>query len=302
MLEKFRGCLLGLAVGDSLGAPYEGLPPDLIRELGPADQIVQNLEQKKLCYTDDTEMMFGVAEALSEDGEIIQEKLAWRFGQNYHPERGYGQSARKVIEAIIKNEDWAKLAKNSFNGQGSLGNGAAMRVAPVGLAFYSDVEKLKQQATLSSLPTHTHPIGIAGARLVALTVSFACATERLNRNELLDFLMQHEIEEEFRWQLELARSLSPFQSLASFGNAIEAHRSVVTSIICFADSPQDFAGAISRAIGQGDDVDTLAAMTGAMCGAHVGVSGIPESLLENLESRERIDELAHHLCNRFYEN
>ncbi|MBY0397230.1 MAG: ADP-ribosylglycohydrolase family protein, partial [Thermoleophilia bacterium] len=81
----------------------------------------------------------------------------------------------------------------------------------------------------------------------------------------------------------VAQRLGKTASVDEFGNSPEAHRSVMTSIAIFAASPDDYAGVVSRAIGQGNDTDTLAAMAGALCGARLGLGGIPAHLIETLE-------------------
>ncbi len=280
--ERFQGCLLGLAVGDATGAPYEGLPGDMIFRMGPARTIVETPSPDARHYTDDTQMAIGVAETLVECGEIQEEALCAAFARNYDPARGYGQGARRVIEAMITGDDWRLLAKSLFPG-GSLGNGAAMRVAPVGLMFRDDLDRVAEQAELSSLPTHVHPIAIDGARLIALAVALATRETPFNRRNFLGELKKRAVTEEFQWQLSIAEQLKPSDSLTGFGNSLEAHRSVITAISCFAGSPDDYSGAISRAIGQGDDADTLAAMAGAISGARLGIKAIPTHLIESLE-------------------
>src|SRR5262249_23102273 len=129
LLDRFRGCLLGLAVGDGLGAPYEGLPADNIYwGFGPSEELISKPSEDILHYTDDTQMTIGGAEALVERGRIVEEVLCKAFVANYALERGYGQGARRVLEAMATGGDWRGLARTLFPG-GSLGNGAAMRVA-----------------------------------------------------------------------------------------------------------------------------------------------------------------------------
>jgi poly(ADP-ribose) glycohydrolase ARH3 len=171
--DCFAGCLLGQAVGDGLGAPYEGLLPDMIyHDFGPSSELVKNPENETLYYTDDTQMMIGVAETLVERGHIEEETLCRAFAANYQPRPGYGKGARRVLEAMLEGGDWRELARSQFPG-GSLGNGAAMRVAPVGLLFCDDLDRVWDQARLSALPTHVHPLGIEGAQLLALAVALA---------------------------------------------------------------------------------------------------------------------------------
>src|SRR5690349_4912746 len=90
--DRFAGCLLGLAVGDAVGAPYAGLThADIFFQFGSPEKLVKNPSGDTLFYTDDTEMMIGVAETIAECGHIDEPHLVRAFADNYHPERGYGQ-------------------------------------------------------------------------------------------------------------------------------------------------------------------------------------------------------------------
>ncbi len=296
--EQFAGCLLGQAIGDGLGAPYEGLLDDIIYRMGPADAIVRGHHDDILRYTDDTQMAIGVAEALIESGEIVEDSLCATFASNYDPARCYGPGARRILEAICTGGDWRPLAQAVFPG-GSLGNGAAMRAAPIGLLFCDDLDRVAEQAERSASPTHTHPIGIDGARLLAVAVALAVRGGRFDRKAFYRELSPYAKTEEFQWQLSVASQLKKTDSVGGFGNSLEAHRSVVTSIAIFAASPDDYPTVVSRAIGQGNDTDTLAAMAGALSGARLGIEGISAHLIEKLEDdtkgRRYLEELAHKL-------
>lgn len=306
--EQFRGVILGLAVGDALGAPWEGLPADMILDMGPAERIIEHSSGDVIYYTDDTQMMIGVVQTLIELGSIDKVTLAGRFAENYHPDRGYGQGARRIISAIGSGEDWETLAATLFDGEGSLGNGAAMRVAPLGLCWPENLEMVAEQARLSALPTHRHETGIDGARVLAVAAALAARSADMpfDRASFLGHLLGVAETEEFQWQLGHALQLEPFQSLAAFGNSLEANRSVVTSIMCFVDAPDSYAETIRRAIGQGGDVDTLAAMAGALSGARLGMDGIPTNLLSCLEDdaqgRTFLVELADRLWLRYQQD
>ncbi len=164
--------MFGLAIGDALGAPVEGLSGDLIRSLSPVEELIKNPSGKTLFYTDDTQVEIGVAECLVQCGEIREQELCAAFAANYDPRRGYGRGARRVIEAMAAGDDWRALAESLFPG-GSFGNGAAMRVAPVGLLFCDDLDRVAAEAERSARPTHVHPLGIDGARLIAIAVALA---------------------------------------------------------------------------------------------------------------------------------
>jgi len=230
--------------------------------------------------------MIGVAEALLADGEIRPATLAKRFAANYDPERGYGRGARQILEAIARGEDWNGLAESVFSG-GSYGNGGAMRVAPVGIVFAHDLNRVAEQAILSAQPTHRHPLGIEGTRLLALAVALATKGPPLDRRAFYDELARDCKEEEFQWQLRAARKMRNRHSLGFLGNSLPAHKSVITAIACFTTCPNSFERCIEKAITLGDDTDTLAAMAGALCGAHHGISAIPETWLNQLETGPR---------------
>lgn len=302
-LEQFQGCLLGLAVGDALGAPYEGLNSDNVYwGFGPPAEIVRNADNEPLYYTDDTEMMLGVAETLSTHGRIVEEPLCQAFAGNYHPERGYGRGARLVLEAMAEGGDWRGIAQTYFPG-GSLGNGAAMRVAPVGLLFCDDLDRVWEEARLSALPTHVHPLGIEGAQLLAVGVALALRRGPVDRKAFYGELRKRATTEEFQRHLRMASRLRPGDSVSGLGNSLEAYRSVVTSIACFVASPRSYEDVVGRAVCLGDDTDTLAAMAGALSGAHLGVGAIPSHLLGKLEEgrkgRSYVAELAARLYRRW---
>jgi poly(ADP-ribose) glycohydrolase ARH3 len=300
--ERFLGCLLGQAVGDALGAPFEGLPADFIYwGLGRTQDLLNEQTSEVLRYTDDTQMMIGVAEALVAHGEICPDNLAQRFAANYEAKRGYGQGARRILECMAAGGDWQSLADTIFPG-GSFGNGAAMRVAPVGLLFCADLERVAEQAGASALPTHRHPLGIEGAQLLALSIALVVSGPPLDRGRFYRELSRRARTEEFQWQLRAARRLRRHDSFAFLGNGLPAHRSVVTAIACFTTSADSFEETICKAIALGDDTDTLAAMAGALSGAHLGIGAIPERWLERLEAGPKgaahLRELAEELYDR----
>jgi poly(ADP-ribose) glycohydrolase ARH3 len=179
--------------------------------------------------------------------------------------------------------DYRDVAEKHFPG-GSFGNGAAMRVAPVGLLFREDFQRLWAQARLSSLPTHRHPLGIEGAQLLALAVALCSGMAHFDRVAFFDTLLRSCASSEYREQLEKAARVQTSDDLAELGNRIEALRSVPTAIASFALTPESFEAAISNVIFLGGDTDTLAAMAGAMSGAYIGVGRLPRHLVGLLES------------------
>ena len=204
-----------------------------------------------------------------------------------------------MIEAMIEGKDHQYLAANHFPG-GSFGNGAAMRVAPVGLMFRHDYRRTWEEARLSALPTHVHPLGIEGAQILALAVAAASNASSLDRKEFLDLLADNCSSVDFSGPLRRAARVTNPKDLALFGSGIEATSSVVTAIACFALTPDSYEQAIGNAILLGGDTDTIAAMAGAISGARLGVNAIPPHLVESLENGSKGRDYILSLAKRLY--
>ena len=95
--SRFTGCMLGLAIGDALGGKFEGQMATYIRSRFPTLADLMGYDTPSLWYTDDTQMMIGVAECLITHREIVEASLCKAFVENYNPSRGYGRGARAVI-------------------------------------------------------------------------------------------------------------------------------------------------------------------------------------------------------------
>ena len=285
--DRFQGCLLGQMLGDALGSPFEGLTAETIyRDFGGGWKVAAEPPVAELTYTDDTEMMIGVAETLIARGRIDQDDLLDRFSANFDPARGYGPGTRRILETRAAGGDWRQLVETQFPG-GSLGNGAAMRVAPVGLLFHHDLDRVAVEAAASARVTHLHPIGIDGAVLMAVATALAIRMAGVfDSAAFFAELHRRARTEEFQWQLRSAAKLSPDDNW-NFGSSLPAHRSVTSAILCFAFAADSFHRTVARAISFGDDTDTLAAMAGALSGAHLGLAGLPAELFARVEDGPR---------------
>jgi poly(ADP-ribose) glycohydrolase ARH3 len=297
--DRFEGCLLGLAVGDALGGRFEAQPADAIRARFPTVEELIAYPRDEIWYTDDTQMAIGVGEALVEQGEVVEDALCRAFVSNYIPSRGYGWGARAVLDAMEAGLDYREVAEQHFPG-GSYGNGAAMRVAPVGLLFRDDHRRLWEQARLSALPTHRHPLGIEGAQLLALAVALCSRMERFDRVGFFAALLAACESAEYRAKLEAAERVQAPADLAGLGNRIEALHSAPTAIASFALTPESFEATVGHVILLGGDTDTLAAMAGALSGAYLGVGRLPENLIGLLESSPKGREYIRQLAGRLF--
>jgi poly(ADP-ribose) glycohydrolase ARH3 len=287
LVDRFRGCLLGLAVGDALGGRFEAQSPEWIAgRYATPEALIANPPVDTLHYTDDTQMAIGVAETLIENLDILEDRLCHHFVTNYVPSRGYGQGTRRVLEAMEEGRDHKEVAA-TYSPGGSLGNGAAMRVAPVGAFFHDDLDLAWEQARLSALPTHTHPLGIEGAQLLAVAVALCLRGSAFDRTAFFGELLRRCQSDDYRARLGQAATARTPDELARLGNGIKAPDSVPTAIALFASAPDSYAEVIGRAILLGGDTDTIAAMSGALSGAYLGIDAIPAALLRRLEDDEK---------------
>ena len=303
LLEKFRGALLGVAVGDALGAPVEGF------DGASARRFYEKHGWKMISgkYTDDTEMIIGVAESLIACKGFNGSHLAQQFLRNYNESRGYGPGTREVLKMLSKGVGWKEASRKIFGGEGSYGNGAAMRIAPVGLLYHENAEKLREVAFKVSEITHAHELAKEGAALLAFAVALACrygcnrytvsAEEeekgaRETKREMLRSLQvfaRHRIYKEKLARIEALLHAKDNEeearkrAVSELGNGEAAFNSVPTAIFSFLRS-HDFRESIVFAISLGGDTDTIAAMTGAVSGAFYGERSIPRDWLKSLES------------------
>lgn len=283
--SKFIGALLGTFAGDALGLPYQGW--------GWKWMAGSVREPREMIYTDDTQMMIGVAESLVACGGFDGEDMARRFVENFDPMRGYGPGASRVIDNLAAGQPWDQAGAGLF-GTGSYGNGSAMRIAPVGVFYHDDEDKLREAAQLSSIITHTHPLGKQGAMLQAHAVGVALRyglTSELDAGQMVrklrDFLPKDA--DVFRDRLAsverlLAREPSRDEVVGLLGNGITSFDSIPTAIYSFLSHPGSFEDAVVYAVSLGGDADTIGAMTGAIAGAHHGFQEIPTRWLDKLEN------------------
>ena len=174
-IERTRVSLLGLAVGDAFGSMLDAYGAELARRA--AKRLISM--KRPWRWTDDTAMAISVVESLQERGTIDPDELASAFARRFdrEPDRGYGAGADKLLRRVVAGPAGRDAAASLFGGQGSYGNGAAMRAAPIGAFFAPDLERVRTEALRSAEPTHAHPDGAAGAVAVAVAAAIATVGE-----------------------------------------------------------------------------------------------------------------------------
>jgi len=287
LLDRFLGSALGTFVGDALGEPVEGWPHGAIySRFGLLDHLVRGEGR----YTDDTQMMIGILETLLETGSFDPGLCAKRFQENFDPMRGYGRRIFSVVERIRQGIPWDQVGTDSF------GNGGAMRVAPIGCFYYSDLEAIKENAILSARITHNHPEGLAGAvaqaTAIGLAVQHALGNRGIEPERLLDKIAAQviDIDKGFAEALGAVKSiprdstLEVIEAIAGrYSLSLRAIESVPAAIGAFVLTGS-FRDAVVLAVNLGGDTDTIGAMAGAIAGAYYGYSEIPQGWLDPLEN------------------
>jgi poly(ADP-ribose) glycohydrolase ARH3 len=293
--SRFSGCLLGSALGDAIG--------ELAFHNTNIERLSYKLEVvKELIYTDDTAMTIGIAESLLQRGHLNPEHLGETFQKNFHrePWRGYASGPPTIFAAVAQTgATYVEAAKSLFGGRGSFGNGAAMRIAPVGL-FYHDSSDLYEKVRLSASVTHAHPVGVDGSAIQAKAVAQAMDLDpetEFSPEDFLNGLLGFTRTPEMKRKLLLVRGLigenvSPVRAAQQIGRSVSAHESVPFSIYSFLLYPRSYENCLFCSILNGGDRDTLGAMAGAISGAYLGVDALPQTWLVKLENRNVIQELA----------
>lgn len=313
--SQFVGCLLGGLLGDICGAPVEAESPGYINKtFSSVDDILAQEKVEEILghfwvvghYTDDTQMSICVAEWLLHEQERSGKSLLARFAQAYHPARRYGSSAARLLEAFEDHSDnWEALARLSFP-EGSFGNGAAMRVGPIGCLFCHDLGRLAEVARTSARVTHGHPRALRGAALQATAV--AAAVNQVAVDDYVPMLRQTltalggcpQFENALAAIQEgLSAGRSAREMSEILGTGIDIAEAVPMAWYCYLANPDSFEKSVTDAIFVGGDTDTLAAMAGALSGARLGLEALPKRWLAKVREIQytpgRIAELGRQL-------
>jgi|CXWL01.1.fsa_nt_gi poly(ADP-ribose) glycohydrolase ARH3 len=299
-VSGFEGCLLGLALGDAMGAPHEG---------GPLERLMWRLigttRDGNMRFTDDTQMSLDLGESLVERGGVDEDDLARRFAHSYRFSRGYGPGAAKLLKRIARGAHWREASRSVYR-DGSLGNGGAMRAPVIGIFHAAHLEQIAEAARRSAAVTHAHPLGMEGAVVIATATALALLGHEAIA--IVDGVAGQARLEPFTSRLAVARAwLIPLRGggalegreptvaevRSHLGNRITAGESCVTALyLALRHLDRPFLDLHRAAVVLGGDVDTISAMAGAIWGAARGASDLPQDALSRLEGRENLRALA----------
>lgn len=274
-----RRSLDGLSVGDAFG--------ELMFLQNPLEATMATLPPGPWQWTDDTHMALSILESLEVDGGIDQDRLARRFAARFmqEPFRGYARGAAQLLRHVGLGEDWRTLSPLLF-GTGSYGNGAAMRVAPLGAFFAGDMDRVVREAAASAVITHHHPEGRAGAVAVAVAAALAFSRPELRGESFLREILCHVPAGETRSRIESACGIAEGELLRAAielgtGAGVSAQDTVPFCVWSAAHHLGRFEAALwNTARGLGD-IDTTCAIVGGIVAG--SVPQVPAELLARRE-------------------
>jgi len=292
-IDRFRGCLLGLATGDAVGTTAEFQPhgsfPEITDMCGGGPFKLNKGE-----WTDDTSMALCLTHSLLECGgfdpvDQMRRYCAWQ-DEGYMSSNGYcfdiGNTVNQALGRFRRTGD-------PFSGDTGLrtaGNGSIMRLAPIPMALHGRPELLNQWCTDSSRTTH------AAAECLEACVLLGRMIHRALDGEGKEKILLSDAAENFREPRirELASGQYQNHSSADISGNGYVIKSLEAALWCFW-ATDSFEEAILKASNLGDDADTTAAVCGQLAGAHYGESGIPERWLSFLVQRAEISNAAESL-------
>jgi ADP-ribosylglycohydrolase len=301
--DRQRGTLIGLAVGDALGAAVEFQPPGTFERVtdfraggphgfGPGE------------WTDDTSMALALADSMAEGWDLNDQAARyvswWREGRYSVNGRCFdiGITTRSALATFQETGD-ARTAANTS--ERASGNGSIMRLAPVpihfGHLFPDAIGDLVERAVQSSLPTHASPQCLASCAYFCLVL--AGLIQGLPRDEVLDPNWQ------FLASLKEISPLHPEVEAVANGSFREKQppeitgsgyvvKSLEAALWAFHDA-DDFEQAVLCAVNLGDDADTTGAVCGQLAGAYWGESGVPARWRDGLARFDLIDAALHRI-------
>lgn len=287
--SRFIGCLVGLAVGDALGAPVEFQARGTFRKItGMRSGGPFNLRAGQ--WTDDTSMALCLADSLIEQGfdPADQMQRYWRwFTEGYNSVNGtcfdIGIGTR---EALLRWNKTGEPFSGSTNSR-SAGNGALMRLAPVAMYYAGDPHVAMQQAAVMTRTTHGADETIDCAQIMTahLCAAFNASDDEEDQAPLgpAGYSSQKTMDIVFGTYLDKTEA-----EIRGSGYCVE---SLEAALWCL-ETTGSFKEAVLKAVNLGDDADTTGAICGQLAGARYGVDGIPAKWVEQLAMSEAIVERA----------
>jgi ADP-ribosylglycohydrolase len=303
-LPDFIGCLIGQCVGDALGLVVEGQPSSVcsiyVNEYIDHLKIPKHLSGRYEFgqYSDDSQLAREMLQSYVSRGNFDPEAYAKRIAAIFRENRivGRGIATDQAALRLIQGVSW----KNAGTPAPSAGNGTAMRVAPIGLMFYQDNQSLQKFAHLQGYITHQDPRCSAGSIIIAGAIAIVLQSKQIDIKQFINnlvvwakpvnLLFAKELDALQKWiSLPYEEALDIISVCGNPDRTDGWNRispyvipSVIWSLYSFLKTPNNYMETIKTAIRCGGDVDTTAAMAGAISGAFNGIDEIPKTYAQSL--------------------
>jgi ADP-ribosylglycohydrolase len=324
--DQFSGCLVGQCLGDALGFVAEGFSPaaskryveDYLKtdRVGEFGRFPFQFGQ----YSDDSQLARELIQSYVAKKKFDPADYAEHIKNIFAEKRivGFGYSTKEAAKRLFQGVSW----EESGTPPPAAGNGSAMRAAPIGLFFFDNPRLLVSSACDQGRITHKDPRSSAGAVAISGAVALALQGKNISAESFLSVLAEWAdgVDPGFSSQLRNLISWVSFPPEEAFtfiekagadkeyadddewkGISAFVVSSVLWSLYSFLRTPHDYWETICTAIEVGGDVDTTAAMAGAVSGAFLGIGAVPAHMAERLNDRgtwksEELIALAH-LCH-----
>lgn len=295
--DRFLGCLLGLAIGDALGSRLEGYTTEAVRrsDVSMTEYLDELWGWSQGRWTDDTKMALALADSIIASKGFDPEQAAKHYLKWYESSdwRGIGRVTQQSLSNLKEGSSWKD---SGVRADWAAGNGTAMRVAPIGLLNFDNLEKLSRDAGNDAIITHNNHEAVTGSVAVAFAISLLVKGS-IDIRELIPETVDLIHPSAVLLRLEMAQKLfeqgvGPDDALLDLGTRGYVVETVASAFFCFISAADSFETAVYHAIRGGNDTDTTAAITGALSGAHLGFEAIPLKWREEVEDAARIERVA----------
>jgi ADP-ribosylglycohydrolase len=285
--DRILGCIVGGAIGDALGASFEG---------GATTRATAVWRDAQWRLTDDTQLTLATCEAIVSSGTADPAAIAASFLRWFRGRRltGLGASTLKALRDLEAGAHWALAGRR---GERAAGNGAAMRIAP--LAFCTEPQTQEGRRLIRDVCRITHHSDEAyvGALAVVFAVRAACSGRRERAGSLLveiaDQLPDTSVRERLAAYGRLPQEVRLAEAAERYGTSGYVIESVPFAL--FAAQRLDdlgFAGVLEQVILAGGDTDTNASLAGQIAGTELGLAGLPRDLVAKLPQADMVMRIA----------
>ena len=326
--ERYKGCLLGGAIGDALGVDLEFMDAKRIKNCY-GDDGIQELEiglSGEAEFSDDTQMtIFTIDGLLKSIGDEFDSNTPPQIEDMHESYLNWYKTQTESYSGEIQNDGWIIKSSGLYQRKGpgetclsslktgkigtvnkpinrSKGNGGVMRVAPIGLLYHQNSELAFRIGVDNAAITHGHPSGYLAAGFMSSLIANITNGFSLEDsvNEAVSILKKQEHSEEVIDKILLAKKLadeniSAEEAIADIGQGWTAEEAIGIALYCAFKSPDDYKEAVKMSVNHAGDSDTTGAITGNIMGSLLGVQAIPENWKSKIQDKKLLNSLSEDL-------